>query len=267
MSLPPGSGASEPVESLFPASPEVLRDIRAFVTRLAREAGFTDRERERMVLVTHELSANAVEHGATGVVCVRWEDTDQGLWITVSDDGVFESGGGSGEPGRGLRIVLGLSDEVTIRPGRRDRQGTEVRLRVPVPAGRASTAAGGSAPPRVLLVDGDRFAGRSLSSFLDAEGFPTTVAASAEAGRAAAASPPRLAIVDLTTSRGLTVPLCEDLMRAGVPVLAISILPPPEGLRASRFLRKPVHPLEVLAEARRLTEPSPAGTVPEVPRA
>ncbi|GIE93970.1 ATP-binding protein [Paractinoplanes rishiriensis] len=265
MSLLPGPGSSEPVEYLFPASPEALRDIRAFVTRLAQEAGFADRERERIVLVTHELSANAVEHSATDVVCVRWEDTDQGLWITVSDAGVFEVGGGVGDRGRGLRIVLGLADEVTIRPGRQGEHGTMVRLRVPVHAGRAR--ADGPAQPRVLIVDGDRFAGRSLSSFLDAEGYSTVVTGSAEAGRAAAARLPQLAIVDLMTSHGLTVQLCEELTRAGVPVLAMSILPPPDDLRSGRFLRKPVHPLAVLAAVRLLTEPSATGVASEAPRA
>ncbi|MET0416213.1 MAG: ATP-binding protein [Actinoplanes sp.] len=258
MSSSPGPGPSEPVEYLFPASPEVLRDIRAFVTRLAQEAGFAERELERIVLVTHELSANAVEHSATEVVSVRWEDTDQGVWITVSDDGVFEAGGGTGERGRGLRIVLGLAEEVTFRPGRHGEQGTVVRLRVPVRAGRAPEAAGDPAPPPILIVDGDRFAARSLSSFLDAEGFPTVMTGSVQAGRAASASSPRLAIVDLMTSNGLAVRFCADLLQTGVPVLAMSILPPPAGLRSSRFLRKPVHPLEVLAAVRQLTEPSTA---------
>ncbi|GAA4605705.1 anti-sigma regulatory factor (Ser/Thr protein kinase)/CheY-like chemotaxis protein [Actinoplanes octamycinicus] len=268
MSLSPGFGSSEPTEYLFPASPDALYDIRVYVTRLAREAGFTDRERERIVLVTHELAANAVEHSATEVVCVRWEDTGQGVWITVSDDGVFEGGGGNGDRGRGLRIVLSLADEVTIRPGRRGGQGTAVRLRVPVSAGRTAPAVSDPAPRRVLLVDGDRFAARSLSAFLEAEGFPTVVAAeSAEAGRAVAAEPPQLAIIDLMTSHGLTVQLCDDLTRTGVPVLAMSILAPPRDLRCSRFLRKPVHPLEVLAMVRQLTEPSAAGAAAEVPGA
>ncbi|NJP95506.1 hypothetical protein HCN51_39765 [Nonomuraea sp. FMUSA5-5] len=259
MALVPGSEASEPIEHLFTVSPGVLADIRAFVGRLAEEAGLADRERDRIVLVTHELSANAIEHGATDMISVRWEDTDQGVWITVSDQGVFEVGVTLGDRGRGLRIVLALADEVTIRPGRRGDQGTVVRLRMPV------RASGPAVLPRILLVDGDRFSGRSLSSFLDAEGYPTVVTGSAQAGRDESASPPRLAIVDLMTSNGLTVQLCADLTRAGVPVLAMSILPPPANLRSSRFLRKPVHPLEVLAAVRLLTEPS--GAASEVRRA
>ncbi|GII05575.1 ATP-binding protein [Planobispora takensis] len=263
MALLPGSGSSEPVEYLFPVSPEVLADIRAFVTRLAEEAGAADRERQRIVLVTHELSANALEHSATDAIYVRWEDTDQGVWITVCDQGVFEVGGIDAR-GIGLRIVLALADEVTIRPGRREEKGTMVHLRMPV---RARPAAGAAAPPALLLVDGDRFAGRSLSSFLEAEGYPTLVAGSAQAGHAASVSPPRLAIVDLMTSHGLTLQLCEDLTRAGVPVLAMSILAPPENLQASRFLRKPVHPLEVLAAVRLLTEPSATGAASGAPHA
>ncbi|MFI6741218.1 hypothetical protein ACIBI9_50590 [Nonomuraea sp. NPDC050451] len=106
-----------------------------------------------------------------------------------------------------------------------------------------------------------------MSSFLEAEGHPTVVTGSAEDGRAASVSPPRLAIADLMTSNGLTVQLCEDLTQAGVPVLAMSILPSPANLRSSRFLRNPVHPLQVLVAVRLLIEPSATGVASEVPHA
>lgn len=47
----------------------------------------------------------------------------------------------------------------------------------------------------------------------------------------------------------------------------MSILPAPENLRSSGFLRKPVHPLEVLTVVRMLTEPSAAGAGSDVPHA
>ncbi|GGQ73249.1 ATP-binding protein [Couchioplanes azureus] len=257
MSSWPDPGSAEPVEHVFSASPATLRDIRSYVTRLGQAAGVTDGDLERIVLVANEVATNAVEHSGADAVTVRWEPTGHGVWITVVDDGVFALGvSATGHRGVGLRLVLGLADEVTVRAGRRGEHGTTVRLHMPVHSAQVPGR------PRLLVVDGDRFAGRSLSLFLQAEGYPTTLAASAQAGRAAPGGPPRLAIVDLTSSQGATTALCEELTRSRIPVLALSSLPPPATLPADRFLRKPVHPLEVLAAVRQLIEPvdAAAGT-------
>src|SRR5215203_1693999 len=82
-------------ERVFPARPVTLRDIRAFVTRLATAAGITDAELHRIVLVTNEAATNAIRHSGSGVVRVRWERGDQGVWITVADEGVFGATAGS----------------------------------------------------------------------------------------------------------------------------------------------------------------------------
>ena len=104
----------------------------------------------------------------------------------------------------------------------------------------------------MLAVDADRFSGRSLSSFLTAEGYEVGLAASVPSGRETLADRPGLVIVDVMTSNGVAVGLCEEITRAGIPVLALSVLPPPAGLRSDRFMRKPAHPLEVLTVVRQL---------------
>ena len=230
--LPMGS-----TEHVFPARPVMLREIRAFIARLATAAGIPDTELHRIVLATNEAATNAVEHSGSDVVRVGWEHGDQGVWITVADEGVFGAiAGGTNDRGWGLKVVLMLADEVTVRAGRRGERGTIVRFHV------RSRSPVSAAPGRVrlLVVDADRFSGRSLSSFLTAEGYEVALAASASAGREALADPPGLAIVDVMTSNGLAAGLCEEITRAGIPVLATSVLPPPAALRSDRFVRKPV---------------------------
>jgi anti-sigma regulatory factor (Ser/Thr protein kinase)/CheY-like chemotaxis protein len=240
-------------EQVFPASAVMLRDIRAFVTQLATAAGIADVELHRIVLVTNEAATNAVEHSGGDVVRVGWEHGDQGVWITVADEGVFGApGGGANDRRCGLHVVLALADEVTVRAGRRAEGGTIVRINVGSRSPVSAAPVDASGRVRLLVVDGDRFSGRSLSSFLTAEGYEVALAASVQAGRDALTSPPDLAIVDVMTSNGLAAELCEEIAGSGIPVLAMSVLPPAAALRSDRFVRKPAHPLEVLAVVRQL---------------
>ncbi|MEV6595761.1 ATP-binding protein [Actinoplanes sp. NPDC051346] len=268
MSSWPGPGSAEPIEYVFPASPAMLGDIRARVTRLAHSAGIANTELERIVLVANEMAANAIEHSGADALTLRWENTDQGVWITVADEGVFAIGvSDTNHRGLGLKIVLGLADEVTVRAGRPGERGTTIRLYMRVGSRLDASPATTPGQSRLLIIDGDRFAGRSLALFLEAEGYENTLAASVEAGRAELAGRPRLAIVDLLTSNGSTAGLCEEIARAKIPVLALSSLRPPPTLRSDRFLRKPVHPLEVLTAVRQLIEPLVAGAPRNAPHA
>ena len=236
-------------EQAFPARRVMLREIRAFVAGLATAAGVPDAELHQIVLATNEAATNAVEHSGSDVVRVGWEHGDQGVWITVADDGVFKAISGAAEDGGwGLRVVLALAEEVTVRAGRPREGGTVVRFHV-----RSRSPVGG-APGRVrlLVVDADRFSGRSLSSFLTAEGYEVCLTASVAAGREALADRPGMVIVDVMTSNGLAAGLCEEITRAGIPVLALSVLPPPVALRSDWFVRKPAHPLKVLTVVRQL---------------
>ncbi len=109
----------------------MLREIRAFIARLATAAGIPDAELHRIVLATNEAATNAVEHSGSDVVRVGWEHGDQGVWITVADEGVFGAvAGGAHDRGWGLKVVLVLADEVTVRAGRRGERGTIVRFHV-----------------------------------------------------------------------------------------------------------------------------------------
>jgi DNA-binding response OmpR family regulator len=148
--------------------------------------------------------------------------------------------------------VLALADEVTVRAGRRAERGTVVRIHLGSRSPVSAAPVDASGRVRLLVVDGDRFSGRSLSSFLTAEGYEVALAASVQAGRDALTCPPDLAIVDVMTSNGLAAGLCEEIAGAGIPVLAMSVLPPAAALRSERFVRKPAHPLEVLAVVRQL---------------
>jgi anti-sigma regulatory factor (Ser/Thr protein kinase)/CheY-like chemotaxis protein len=240
-------------ERVFPARPVTLRDIRAFVTRLATAAGILDAELHRIVLVTNEAATNAIRHSGSDVVRVGWEHGDQGVWITVADEGVFGAIAGSAhDRGWGLKVVLALADEVTVRAGRAGEPGTTIRthIRTRSPVSAAPVVTSGRV--RLLVVDGDRFSGRSLSSFLTAEGYEVALTASVPAARDALAFPPDLAIVDVMTSNGLAAGLCEEIGRAGIPVLAMSVLPPGAALRSDRFVRKPAHPLEVATVVQQL---------------
>jgi anti-sigma regulatory factor (Ser/Thr protein kinase)/CheY-like chemotaxis protein len=252
--LPMGSTEHE-----FPASPVMLREIRAFVARLATAAGIPDAELHWIVLVTNEAATNAIEHSGSDVVRVRWEHGDQGVWITVADEGVFGAVAGSAnDRGWGLKVVLALADEVTVPAGRRGERGTTIRTHIGTRSPVGAAPAGAPDRVRLLVVDGDRFSGRSLSSFLTAEGYQVALAASVPAGRDALADPPGLVIVDVLASNGLAAGLCEEITRAGIPVLAMSVLPPPAALRSDRFMRKPAHPLEVLALVQQLLAPDVA---------
>jgi anti-sigma regulatory factor (Ser/Thr protein kinase)/CheY-like chemotaxis protein len=245
----------EPTEHVFPARPVMLREIRAFIARLGSAAGIPDAELHRIVLAANEAATNAVEHSGSDVVRVGWEHGDQGVWITVADEGVFGAvAGGTHDRGWGLKLVLVLADEVTVRAGRRGERGTVVRFHV------RSRSPVSVAPERVrlLVVDADRFSGRMLSSFLTAEGYEVVLAASVSAGREALIDRPGLAIVDVMTSNGSAAGLCEEITRAGIPVLATSVIPPPATLRSDRFVRKPVHPLEVLTVVQQLLAPDVA---------
>lgn len=261
-----GGSRMEPRERRFPATANALREIRGFLIDLANAAGIEDQDLDRILLVVNEAATNAVEHSGGGSVRVVWEDRGPGVLVTVEDDGVFEVVRSTGsDGGYGLKLAIGLAEEVLVRAGRPGAPGTTVRLHIRTRA-RASRADAGGGRQRLLVVDGDRFSGRSLASFLEVEGYDVTLAASVDAGRAALSRPPHLMIVDLMTSNGLAGQLCGELrQRSTAPVVALSVLMPralPQG--ADRFVRKPAHPLEVLMVVRQLLSP-PVPAASEAP--
>ena len=155
----------------------------------------------------------------------------------------------------GLKVLLVLADEVTVRAGRRGERGTIVRFHV------RSRSPVSAAPGRVqlLVVDADRFSGRSLSSLLTAEGYEVALAASVSAGRGGPDGPAR------PRDRR-----CDDLERVGRR--AVSRRSRGRGFRSwrRRSSRRPrrcgrtgscasrSHPLEVLTVVRQLLAPDVA---------
>ena len=117
--LPMGS-----TEHVFPARPVMLREIRAFIARLATAAGIPETDQHRIVLATNEAATNAVEHSGSDVVRVGWEHGDQGVWITVADDGVFGAIAGDDLSGRRqhsiaqVAMVVGLAHTSELTTGK-----------------------------------------------------------------------------------------------------------------------------------------------------
>jgi anti-sigma regulatory factor (Ser/Thr protein kinase)/CheY-like chemotaxis protein len=281
-----------PRERAFPAQATALRHIRGFLTEHCDAAAIEHGDVDKILLAANEAATNAIEHSDCTTVRVRWEQHGDDVHITVIDDGVFHVRRHSMDHrGYGLKILIGLADEVRISAGRPRRagpgsRGTTVQFRlhthsVHAPSIRTASVHGDQRGnehprpephrPRLLVVDEDRFSGRSLASFLGRHGYDVTLTPSAEAGRTALAEPEsrHLAIVDLTTSDGHTAPLCHEIKeRLAVPVVALSVLPPgptlPPGV--DRFIAKPAHPLEVLTVVRQLLTPPTRDHAPGAPR-
>ena len=117
------------LELRLPANPEVLSMMRRQLARWLKENDVDDQVAFDIVLACSEASANATEHayppreGHFDVKAVR--DGDH-VVIRVSDDGTWRPEGERGR-GRGLLLMRGLTDEVSV--DRREPDGTVVTLR------------------------------------------------------------------------------------------------------------------------------------------
>jgi anti-sigma regulatory factor (Ser/Thr protein kinase) len=143
--IQPASTATPPRLSWrrsFPGGPEQMAVVRFWTEELLPECDV----RDVVTLVASELCANAVRHTASGQpggrfgVTVTWTAE----WVLVEVD---DSGGPSvpvviddadGEGGRGLRLVLGLSDALNVMG---DKEGRFVSSTIP-------WAAAGGPPPQ-----------------------------------------------------------------------------------------------------------------------
>jgi serine/threonine-protein kinase RsbW len=71
-----------------------------------------------VVLAVSEAAANAVEHGygcnGTGLVSVTARHEDEGLDITVRDEGEWREPRNDTDRGRGLAIIRAIVDEMWI---------------------------------------------------------------------------------------------------------------------------------------------------------
>lgn len=107
----------------------------------------------------------------------------------------------------------------------------------------------------VLIVEDDPIiAGASASLIEDEFGCTPTTVESASAAMALAETGVDLALLDIEVVDGLTFPLATHLRALGIPVVFLSGSDPsrvPQDLAEMPFLRKPVHPIQLLAAARR----------------
>jgi serine/threonine-protein kinase RsbW len=113
----PGTGVPAPGQSwrrVFPGDERQLRELRLWLAGVLPDAP----ERDDVVSVASELSANAIKHTASGhggafAVEVVWQRQPGTVWLAVADGGApqepHEVDDPMGEHGRGLILVHGLS--------------------------------------------------------------------------------------------------------------------------------------------------------------
>jgi anti-sigma regulatory factor (Ser/Thr protein kinase) len=98
-----------------------LPDVRAFVARVATDAGLSEERRAGLVLAVHEVAANSVAHGHRRGTLRAWRDATE-VVCEVRDDGrIADPLVGrarpalNGEGGRGLWIANQLCELVQLR--------------------------------------------------------------------------------------------------------------------------------------------------------
>ena len=114
----------------FPAYLSELSSIRAFIRQQAAQCGLPREMTDDTVLAVSEACGNAVRHSASRTVQVTWMILSGGVAVEVQDEGRFRPTVGpmAAAGGWGFPVMLGLMDEVTVRPGDVGRPGTLVRL-------------------------------------------------------------------------------------------------------------------------------------------
>jgi serine/threonine-protein kinase RsbW len=134
----------------WPAAPNSVASARRALVAFAKAGGAGDDQLDRIRLAVSEAATNVVLHayrGRAGLIhidaaVVGAGDRDE-LWVVVADDGcglqVREDSPGGG---RGLRLIAGAADELTIL--RRAEGGTEVQMRFGLDPGVADRPAGQS---------------------------------------------------------------------------------------------------------------------------
>jgi PAS domain S-box-containing protein len=133
---------------------DALTSLRRLLTRWLREAGAQDDEVHDLVMAGNEAWQNALEHGtgfARTTISVDL-DVDAGgqVSITVRDAGSRDRTPSDPDRGRGIELMRGLADEVTLELAP---HGSTVRLRralrtpAPWPAETLAGASGATAEP------------------------------------------------------------------------------------------------------------------------
>lgn len=107
------------LETRFDARPNAVSDVRRTVRECMTRWGLTELE-EDAVLVSSELAANAVMHGAGASLIFSLKHTREGLRIEVSDGSrsrpKLRSTSPEDEHGRGLQLVNTLASRWGVAP-------------------------------------------------------------------------------------------------------------------------------------------------------
>jgi anti-sigma regulatory factor (Ser/Thr protein kinase) len=119
------------VERWITADVSELKDVRALVESVTAEHGLSPRTRYRVKLALHETVTNAIVHGSTSRsqrVRVRIHIDDEAITFEVANRGRFRPAPPRSahppEHGRGLALVFGLMDDVSVDV---TRDGTTIR--------------------------------------------------------------------------------------------------------------------------------------------
>jgi anti-anti-sigma factor len=124
----PGAGTPPLLDQVFDG--DSLYALRAAVAAHALQAGLPQGHVGDLVVVVHELAANAVRHGAGHGRLRVWKH-DQALHFLVADDGPLQAAGAAdgteeqsrdaalwrADPGHGLWLVRQLADQLSLSSG------------------------------------------------------------------------------------------------------------------------------------------------------
>jgi anti-sigma regulatory factor (Ser/Thr protein kinase) len=117
---------------VFPADPESLAEIRAFLRPQAAGAGLSSRNAEDLILAVSEAGANAVLHSGSPDIEVVWTSEEDHVEVEVRDQGTFRRRvrlySLDGPGGFGIPLMAALTEELVIDEGTPKRPGTRVRL-------------------------------------------------------------------------------------------------------------------------------------------
>jgi serine/threonine-protein kinase RsbW len=122
----------ETITSTFPATPEALTEVRAFLRRQASAAGLSEAVTDDLLLAVSEACTNAVLHSGSDEFDVEWRDGPRAVEVVVHDRGTFRRRVRvtevEGPGGFGIPLIAALTDRVEISEGTASDPGTRVRM-------------------------------------------------------------------------------------------------------------------------------------------
>lgn len=125
------AGPDVPVVRSFRAHPSALHEVRDFVRNLVQGQRFPTGAVDDMVLAVSEAAANVIVHTNSAMIELVARAGHTQIEIQVRDTGVFRRRLPMPEldgHGRGVPLMMAVTDEMDIKLGTPHRPGTVVRL-------------------------------------------------------------------------------------------------------------------------------------------